>query len=271
MINRISLVVSFCLLIAVNASAEEKLSKDQIAALFSQANDAFRRANTILNDTGKAADLYEKSILGYEKIIQDGCIRNPKLYYNLANAYLLRNDVGRAILNYRRAEKLDRSDSNIRKNLAFARGRRVDKVELKTEERILQTLAFWHYDFSIRTKFAVACICLGVFCLTSAVIIWLGRRASLTVLTVVSVILFACLFGSVVVESFNNATNLSGVIIAPEVVAYQGDGQNYPPSFKQPLHAGTEFDLIERRTGWFHIKLADGSDGWIPQTSAEVI
>jgi SH3-like domain-containing protein len=57
----------------------------------------------------------------------------------------------------------------------------------------------------------------------------------------------------------------------PEVIAYQGDGQNYPPSFKAPLNAGTEFELIERRPGWFHIKLADGSEGWISQTSAELI
>jgi len=54
-------------------------------------------------------------------------------------------------------------------------------------------------------------------------------------------------------------------------VAYQGDGQNYPPSFKAPLHAGTEFELVEHRPGWFHIKLADGSDGWIPQSAAEII
>jgi hypothetical protein len=87
----------------------------------------------------------------------------------------------------------------------------------------------------------------------------------------IAAVLLVCFIGSLAVEGYSRATNLSGVIIAPEVVAYQGDGQNYPPSFKTPLHAGTEFDLIERRPGWFHIKLADDSDGWIRQTTAEVI
>ncbi|MBN2021020.1 MAG: hypothetical protein JW749_12450 [Sedimentisphaerales bacterium] len=268
---RLSLVILFGLLIAAKAPAEEKLSKEQVVALFYQSNDAFRRANAVTDDVAKANALYEKAILGYEKIIQNGRVRNPKLYYNLANAYLLRDDIGRAILNYRRAEKLDSSDSDIRKNLAFARGRRVDKVEIKTEKRILRTLAFWHYDFSVRTRFTLACIAFAGFCLALTAAIWFGRRASLTTIAVVSIIFFVCFFGSILVESYQNGANLSGVIIAPEAVAYQGDGHNYPPSFKQPLHAGTEFDLIERRTGWFHIKLADGSDGWIPQSGAEII
>jgi hypothetical protein len=54
-------------------------------------------------------------------------------------------------------------------------------------------------------------------------------------------------------------------------MARQGDAASYPPSFKDPLHSGTEFILIEKRTGWFHIKLSDDSDGWIPETSAEII
>jgi tetratricopeptide (TPR) repeat protein len=271
MIKRILFIISFCLLVAATASAEEKLSKNEIAALFNKANDAFRQANSVTGDPAKAADLYEKAILGYEKIINEGRIRNPKLYYNLANACLLHGDVGKAILNYRRAQNLDKSDSDIQKNLSFARARRTDTVELKTEKQILHTLAFWHYDFSIRTKFAFASLSFGICCLALTAIIWLGRRALFTTIVVVSAVFFACFFGSLIIENYNKAANQSGVIISPEVVAYQGDGQNYPPSFKEPLHAGTEFDLIERRPGWFHIKLANDTGGWILQSSADLI
>jgi len=271
MIARLSLIFSFCLLIAAGASAKDKLPKEQLYSAFNQANDAFRQANSTVDDTDKANSLYEKAILGYEKIIRQGHIENPKLYYNLANAYLLKGDLGRAILDYKRAEKLDKSDSDIHKNLAFARSRRVDKVEIKTEKQILRTLVFWHYDLSMRAKFIFACVCFAVLCLGLTVMIWFGRRALLTALTGVSAVLLVCLIGSLAVEQYSQAANLSGVIVAPEVVAYQGDGQNYPPSFKAPLHAGTEFELIERRPNWFHIKLSDGSDGWISQTTAEII
>jgi len=172
MIARLSFTVLLSLFLAGDSSAGETLPKEQIHTLFSQSNDAFRQANSVVDDAGKADALYEKAILGYEKIIREGRIENPKLYYNLANAYLLRDDVGMAILNYRRAEKLDKSDSNIQKNLAFARSRRIDKVEPKTETRILHTLAFWHYDFSMKTKLIISCICFAVFCLTLTAAIW---------------------------------------------------------------------------------------------------
>jgi tetratricopeptide (TPR) repeat protein len=271
MIARVLFIFSLCMLIAVSVSAAETLSKEQVYPAFNQANDAFRQANSAADDAGKAASLYEKAILGYEKIIREGHIQNPKLYCNLANAYLLKGDIGNAILNYRRAENLDKSDSGIQKNLGFARGRRIDKVEIKTEKRILQTLIFWHYNLSMRAKFIFACVCFGILCIGSTAMIWFGRRASFTVITSIAAVLLLCFVGSLAVEGYSRSVNLSGVIVAPEVVAYQGDGQNYPPSFKAPLHAGTEFELIERRPGWFHIKLADGSDGWVSQNTAEII
>jgi tetratricopeptide (TPR) repeat protein len=271
MIKRVLLTVFAGMLVNAMTVVADTLPKAQIASLFNQANDAFRQANAVTDDAGKANSLYEKAILGYEKIIRDGHIENPKLYYNLANAYLLQNDIGRAILNYRKAEKLDKSDSDIQKNLAFARARRIDKVEQKTETQILQTLVFWHYDFSMRTKFIIVLISFAVLCLALATAIWFGRKAMLTFTVIISVIILVCFAGSLVVDNYNQATQSTGVVISPEVTAYQGDGANYPASFKEPLHAGTEFVLLERRPGWFHIRLTNGSDGWIPQPDAELI
>ena len=257
--------------VAAFASGQAVLSNEQIHTLFEQANQAFRQANSTTGDPDKAKALYETAILSYEKIINDGRVKNPKLYYNLANAYFLSEDIGRAILNYRRAEKLDRTDADIQKNLAFAQSRRMDKVKTNAENRVLQTLFFWHYDFSVKTRFILACACFAIFCVTLSAMIWLGRSAPATVTAVVMGILLGCFLASIIFESSFEASRVCGVIVAPEVVARQGDGQTYSPSFERPLHAGTEFDLVEQRQGWMHIKLSDGSDGWIPQTSAELI
>lgn len=249
----------------------EPLSAERIYSLFNQANEAFRRANSITNDPGQAARLYETAILCYEKIINDGGIKNPKLYYNLGNAYFLKEDIGRAILNYRRAGRLDKSDANIQKNLSFARSRRIDKVGLQTEKRVLQTLFFWHYDFSIKTKFVLSCVFFAILCISLTIILWFGRNAPATTTAVICGILLACFIVSVVLDARSQKRMVCGVITAEEVVARQGDGQNYAASFKAPLHTGTEFDLLERRAGWFHIRLFDGSEGWIPETGAELI
>ena len=254
------------------------LPKEQVYSLFNQANQFFREANTTTDDPEKAQKLYEKAILNYEKIISDGRIKNSKLYYNLGNAYFLKEDMGRAILNYRRAQRLDKADTNIQKNLTFARSRRIDTVVVKTEERILETLFFWHYDFSIKTKFLLTCICFAIVCISATVMLWrstgrltAGKSAPLVVTVVICGLLAASFLSSVVVETRSRANTICGVITAQQVVARQGDGPNYPESFKDPLHAGTEFDLLERRTGWFHVRLSDDSDGWIPDNAAELI
>ena len=257
-------------LLALTTSVEAGLSSQQAYSLFSQANEAFRQANSMAGDP-QAEKLYEKAILSYEKIIHDSQIVNAKLYYNLGNAYFLKGDLGKAMLNYRRAERLDSSDENIRKNLAFARSKRLDVVEPKTERRILQTLFFWHYDISLKARFVLACVFFAVACVTLTVIVWSGRSAAATTAMAVGGILMLCFSISTAWEAHSRAREVCGVITAKEVVAHQADWENSPPSFKEPLHAGTEFDLIEQRHGWLHIRLADGSDGWISNDWAELI
>jgi hypothetical protein len=263
-------ILSFCLFfITITASVRADLSKEQKYSLFNQANQNFRQANTA-GDPEQADKFYQQAILSFERIIDEGGIQNAKLYYNLANAYFLQGRLGKAILNYRRAAKLG-NDSDIQKNLNFARGQRKDQVAIKTERRVLHTLFFWHYDFAQKTKFLLMCISFGIVCVSVTVMVWLRRSAPLTMTVIICGLLTICLLGSIVVEAGEDATKTEGVITVDEVVAYQGDGRNYPPSFKEPLHEGTEFDLLEKRSGWLHIKLFDGNEGWIPDDSAELI
>lgn len=257
-------------LITLVEPANAQMPKDQAYSLFNQANESFRQANSTKNSE-QAEKLYGKAILTFEKIINEGHIKNAKLYYNIGNAYFLKGDIGNAILNYRRAEKLDSSDTNIQKNLTFARTKRIDKVGIKTEKRVLQTLFFWHYDFAIKTKFLLTCIFFGIVCICVAGIVWFGRSASLITPTVICAVLTVCLLSSFIVESKTKHSRICGVITDKEVIARQGDGQNYSPSFKDPLHTGTEFDVLESRPGWLYIKLFDDSDTWIPVDSAELI
>lgn len=269
--GKIILTLAFALVFATGPVARADLSQEQAYSLFSQANEAFRQANAATDDPDQAKKLYEKAILSYEKVITEGSIENARLYYNLANACLLKDDIGKAILNYRRAEKIDGSDANIRKNLTFARSQRIDKVAVKTEKQVLQTLFFWHYDFAIKTKFLLTCIFFAVVCIAVTLMIWFGRTAALSAITVICAILTVGFLSSVLVEVNIDAKKISGVITADQVIAHQGDGPNYPASFEAPLHAGTEFDLLESRPGWLNIRLSDSSSAWVPDHSADLI
>jgi tetratricopeptide (TPR) repeat protein len=253
------------------------LDDQQISLEFARANEAFRQANELAanpTQSDEAQKLYAKAALHYEKIITEGEIRNSKLYYNLGNAYLLKADLGRAILNYRRAQNLDASDPDIQKNLTFARSKRTDEVATEAQKKVMQTLFFWHYDFSMKVRFFVAALSVGLLFVSLTLQVWLGRTGYKPAFVAGSIIAFVIatfFITSVVIENLNEVSSPAGVILAESVIARQGDGANYLPSFKEPLHAGTEFELIEKRPGWMEIKLTDGSTAWILDSAAEIL
>jgi hypothetical protein len=257
-------------LLAVLSCGAAATAREQLYGLLQEANTAFQQANAA-GDPDRAAELYGKAILLYQKIIDPGGVRNAGLYYNLGNAYLLKGDIGQAILNYRRAARLDGSDLNIQKNLAFARSRRVDTVEVRAEKRVLETLFFWHYDLALRTKVMLTCLFFAILCISLTGMIWWGRGPALSTVAVLGGVLLLCFLASVLIETHRQAHMRGGVITASEVIARQGDGPNYPPSFKDPLHAGTEFELLEQRPGWLHVTLSNGSETWIPDDAAGLI
>jgi hypothetical protein len=266
---KIVLVLILLLAGVWNVCLGGELSEAEIDAQFKEANGLFSRGNAATGD--EAVELYGEAILRFERIINAGGVKNAGVYYNLGNAYLLKGDVGRAILNYRRSELLDDSNSDLQKNLAFAISRRVDQVEVATEKKVLQTLFFWHYDFPVKVRFFLACLFFAVGCVVLTAIVWFGRRGAMAAVCVFCGVVVVCFVLSVAVESVGKARIKSGVIVSESVIARTGDGRNYPKSFKDPLHAGTEFEVVKRQSGWFNIRLADGSEGWVPVSTAELV
>ncbi|MBU0676290.1 MAG: tetratricopeptide repeat protein [Proteobacteria bacterium] len=235
--------------------------------LMQEASELFREANQVApSDADQARELYEKSLLRYRKLAEAG--GNGKLYYNIGNTYFRLHDLGRAILNYRRAQLYLPDDENLRQNLAFVESRRVDRIERKEKEKVLETLFFFHYDLPLPVRVTIVVVAASLFwllligrLLTPLISIWLPA-VSLTI-----VLLFV---GSVAFDSFYPPPS-PGVIVAPEVTARKGDGVNFSPSFTEPLHAGTDFTLVEDRGSWRHIELADGRRCWVEAFAIDLV
>jgi len=258
-------------LIWMPAPGEAGLEPGEAEALFREANAAFREANELMaSDPQEAGDLYEKAILRYERIIRDGGIRNGKLYYNLGNAYFRIDDLGRAILNYRRAEELRPNDANLLQNLEFARQRRTDRIEASGGDRVAEIVFFWHADLPARWR---ARLFTGAVVLAwgalSAGLFW--PRPFLRGVAGAGGVAAVLLLGSLLVEAQQRAESRAGVILAEEVVAREGDSTSYEASFEKPLHAGTEFHLSERRPGWVRVELLDGRTTWLPESAVGVV
>lgn len=253
------------------ASAAALPAQQDAAAVFAEANQLFRAGNELLaSDPEGAAVKYRGSALRYETLTADHGIANSKLHYNLANAYLRLDDVGRAVLNYRKALRLDPLDRNVRRNLEFARTVRQDRFEADGGGAVLSTLLFWHFDVSLPARLRVFAAFWLVFW-AGLLLRMLGRPWVPGEITVAAGLVAALLLGSVGFDAWQARASAHGVIVAPQTVARQGDGHSYQPAFEEPLHAGSEFRLIEERPGWYQVELPDGRRCWLPAADAELV
>lgn len=82
-----------------------------------------QRADSAYNkeDYREAIRLYEQSLA------EDG--RSSTVYYNLGNAYYRHDNVGKAVLSYERALRLNPTNADARQNLEFVKGRIQDRPE----------------------------------------------------------------------------------------------------------------------------------------------
>jgi hypothetical protein len=259
------------LLATVWCAAGAGLPAAEMGALLEEANTYFRQANEVAGtDPAGASNLYRKAVMRYERIARDGPVENGKLYYNIGNAYFRMKDLGRAVLNYRRAERYIPNDPNLQQNLAYARTRRLDRIEEPQRSRILRTLFFWHYDLSTGVRsWAFTVFYLLLWC-AATVRLWVRRAGPSWVAALAGLLATVCLV-SLVAETVQRRTAEPGVILAEQVVARKGNSTTYEPSFREPLHAGTEFERLEDRGAWYHVALADGRRCWLPATSVGMV
>lgn len=269
--RRLRALVPVTALLFVLACPALALTTEEARSLVEEANGLFRQANELsARDPNAAVELYQRAALRYERIARDGQIRNGKLFYNLGNIYFRAEDIGRAILNYRRAELYMPGDANLHRNLDYARRRRQDRFEEKQETRVLRTLLFWHFDFPVSVRLVLLTVLSGVFWSLLTLRTLLPKRAPRAALVIVG-LTAALLCASAVADAAGLGRRVAGVILAPEVVARKGDAESYEPSFTEPLHAGAEFELLEDRNGWYRIELRDGRECWIPRQSAALV
>jgi tetratricopeptide (TPR) repeat protein len=249
--------------LSVQTLKAETLNERQVVDLYAQAKDLFRQANELAaTSPEQAEDLYRKAAMRYERIIREGGVQNGKLYYNLGNVYFRVKDLGRAILNYRRAEQYIPNDPNLKQNLDYAREKRFDQIEERQETKVLKTLFFWHYDLSTKKRVIIFSLFFILLWAFAAMRIF-AQNSYLRWGIALSFIFSLLLVGSLVAEELSLRKTRPGVIISHEVVARKGNSETYEPSFKEPLHSGTEFTLIEDRGNWYQIELADARTCWI--------
>ena len=226
--------------------------------LMAEANAQYER--------GEYADAAQQ----YEALI-DGGYEDATLYYNLGNAYFKRGDLGRAVLNYLRAEELSPRDADIRANLDLARGRAVDQVESGGESLIASVSNVARRWMTVGEMSVISLL----FWVASALaigtlIVWraVPRRTAVrngAIVSSAATLLSLLLLLSML---YANPNDDSAVVVESTVDVVSGPGEQYETEFT--LHSGAQVRLVDSRQGWVRIALpGDDLQGWAPSNAVE--
>lgn len=239
---------------------------------FLAANQLFEQANEkALENPTEAQDLYQESILKYQFLTDSSNAgsTSPELYTNLGNAYFFAGDQGRAVLNYQRALSLDPLQEKALHNLHYARSLTIDELPATRTQQIIEALSFWH-RWSVPTRLVI--LALANTLLWAALARLLYGRTRWHYLSIAAAATMTLIFALSLVTSQQRWDNeVEGVVVEREVIARQGNGYIYDNAFTSPLHAGTEFSVIERRVDWYHARLLDGTTCWLPATGIALV
>ena len=245
-----TIILGFMLFVLQAAQPQEPV------ALAQQAENAYLGGDYIA-----AKDLYQA--------IVDQGIEASAIYLNLGSTYFQLEDMGRALVNYRRAQMIAPRDPLLHSHLARLRSTR-DDVQ-GDETFIVDSLAA--LTTSSLNAQELQTLILSLWCLFFIVLITMIYRTQwrdflrgpLIVLVVV------VLFGLVLwwSRSYTAQYRPPAVVVAARVNVMSGPGDGYLPLYE--LHAAAELRVLERRDEWVRFVLPDQQQGWLHQSGIEIV
>jgi pentatricopeptide repeat protein len=215
----------------------------------------FEQANR-LYEQGKV----DEAISLYNSMIKAGH-NSPGVYFNLGNAYFKHGQLGYALLNYRRAQKLAPRDPDLQANLRFARDRVSGSISVRPPA--------WQRLFSYVT--------LNEPALGAAMLFWIwailfcasrlrpmSKRQFRTPLLFVGIL---CLVALVALAlAWISHTERTAIVIAKQATVHLGPFPESQAAFT--ASDGTELRFLAQREGWFQVKDRSSRSGWIAATNA---
>ena len=193
-------------------------------------------------------------------------VKNPYLFYNIANAYLKANDIGHAILWYERAKILAPNDPDLVFNLKYANTLVKDKKE--DAMNIMDVLFFW--DNLIPVKIIqIAAICFSFIFFTWAAIKVVKKQKVFSGTGIILCSIFVLVTAITCVNYYKRSAKLNAVIVMEQVAVRSGVTDTSTKLFS--LHAGTKVSVEEQRDGYLKILFSKGKIGWVKMKQAVII
>lgn len=256
--SRVLLLVGLAVC-SIPASAEP-------GALEESLDEAVVTYTRALNTEGRDPRLEEfrRSQRLFASVAERG-VETAALYTNLGNAALQAEDLGTAMLAYRRALRLDADHPRAAQNLDHARSLLPPWVPRPEPAGVLDSFFFWHRSVPAPVRELLAASCFAAAALLLAAAIRL-RQSALRNAAILPGLAWIVVLGSVLADPGGSDVD-DAVVTVSEVVARAADSSLAPSAFPQPLPGGVELRILEERAPWLRVRLANGRDAWLTRSS----
>jgi len=227
-------------------------------AIFERGNAAYEK------------ELYGDAVKAYETLLRYR-IRDPRVEYNLGNAYFRLDELGRAILHFERARRLAPTDSEILGNLEFAQSLTLDRAEPDPAPLALRWLRTVQNRLGPDRQ-AWAALLLGW--LLAGWLAWIlarpGRwKPAYGWLLAAGVLWIALLTTSWYVTFERLEGRRLAVVLEDSVEVLAGPGANNATLFT--IHEGLTIEIRDVRSEWVQVSLPNGLNGWLPSDVLEQV
>jgi tetratricopeptide (TPR) repeat protein len=227
--------------------------------------DLFEAGNTAYEESR-----FQEAAATYERILAYG-MHDPRVYYNLGNAYFKLGRLGAAILNYERALKIAPWDREARDNLELAQGQIRDRVvapqmqyPIRVIKRTLDALSVNGLSWVFLVLYLGAGTLSGCALLARAY----ARRRLFGYGALAAGLCAAIVCGSLLYR-IQGVTARSAIVMQDRVDVRSGPAEDNTVLFT--VHEGLRLDLRNRLEGWYQVSLPNNLSGWIPAASVEQV
>ena len=251
-----TLMLTLLLMIPIASSAAENYPD----SLWNAANEAY------------AQERWEDAVNDYTAIAE-ASMESAPLWCNLGSAWYKSGNLGKAILCYERALKLDPSYEDARYNLELLNAMKLDRLE-SVPELILAT---WMKNLGRTLDSDSWAVCFLVFLvLTLAMVLLFILGSSATSRRAGFFTGVVCLLLAVASLSFslwqkNEYMKAGKAIIMKPVSSVKSSPSGDSAKDLFVLHEGTKVQVLDNVGGWSNIELSDGRQGWLPSSDIEII
>lgn len=250
MIRKIVVIVLLFFVVGVSAQNE---------VLFNRATDSYN------------AGEFEKAIEFYQKIVANGK-HSAALYFNMANAYYKRDEIGPSIYYYEKALLLKPNDPEILNNLSYAQNMRLDAIDKMPESAATRfyNSVVGKFSFDQWAYFSVGMLILFVLAYLAYYLLRIAIQKRISFLISIMALLLCVAsvsFAYLQYDTYN--TNNPAIIFEREVTITSEPNQRSERIFT--LHEGTKVNVLEELDNWMKIKIADGQTGWLASNNLKLL